>query len=168
MNKGILKVSDLSFRYELRLWDPERIRNLIHATGVFTDAEIRVAEELAQERLSRGDSCDYYFVMAEQDGSLIGYTCYGPIACTISSYDIYWIAVHPELQRGGLGRRLIEETGRFIRGSGGTRIYVETSQRPQYDGSRAFYKNAGYRLETVVPDFYAPGDGKVIFCMVLT
>ena len=168
MNKGILKVSDLSFRYELHPGDPKRIRNLIHATGVFTDAEIRVAEELAQERLSRGDSCDYYFVMAEQDGRLIGYTCYGPIACTISSYDIYWIAVHPELQGCGLGSRLMSETERLTREGGGTRIYVETSQRSQYDGTRAFYKRAGYRLEAVVPDFYAPWDGKAILCKVLS
>jgi hypothetical protein len=24
-----------------------------------------------------------------------------------------------------------------------------------------------YRLEAVVPDFYAPGDGKVIYCKVV-
>ena len=168
MNKGIVKLPYLSSRYELQPDDPERIRNLTQATGFFTDEEIQVAEELAQERLSRGGSSGYHFVMAERDGRLIGYTCYGPIACTLSSYDIYWIAVQPELQGGGLGRRLIEVTERLIRESGGTRIYVETSQRPQYDGTRAFYKNTGYRLETVVSDFYTPGDGKVIFCKVLT
>ena len=157
-----------SFRYELQPGDPERIRYLAQATGFFSDAEIQVAEELAQERLSRGGSSGYHFVMVDRDDRLIGYTCYGPIACTLSSYDIYWIAVQPELQREGLGRRLIEETERLIRESGGTRIYVETSQRPQYDPTRAFYKNAGYRLEAVIPDFYAPGDGKVIFCKVLT
>ena len=161
-------MSDLSFLYELRMWDPERIRYLIQATGFFTEAEIRVAEDLAKERLSKGGSSEYHFVMAEQDGRLIGYTCYGPIACTHSSYDIYWIAVHPRFQGRGLGRRLVEETERLIRERGGTRIYVETSQRPQYDGTRAFYKRAGYRSEAVIPDFYAPGDGKIIFCRVLT
>jgi GNAT superfamily N-acetyltransferase len=107
-------------------------------------------------------------VVVDQEDELIGYTCYGPIACTLSSYDIYWIAVHPKLQKGGLGRRLIEETERLIRESGGTRIYVETSQRPQYESTRAFYACAGYRLEALLPDFYAPGDGKAIFCKILT
>ena len=156
------------FRYELRLWDPEQIRYLTQATGFFTDAEIRVAEELARERLSRGGSSGYHFVMAEQDDKLVGYTCYGPIACTLSSYDIYWIIVQPRFRGKGLGRRLIEETEQLIRESGGTRVYVETSKRPQYDGTRAFYKSADYRTEAVLPDFYAPGDGKVIFCKVLT
>jgi ribosomal protein S18 acetylase RimI-like enzyme len=99
---------------------------------------------------------------------LIGYTCYGPIACTLHSCDIYWIAVHPEWQGDGLGRQLIEETERVIRENGGARIYVETSQRPQYDGTRAFYQRLGYRQEAVIPDFYAPGEGKVIFCKVVT
>jgi GNAT superfamily N-acetyltransferase len=127
-----------------------------------------VSEELAQERLSKGSSSGYHFVMVDRDDRLIGYTCYRPIACTLSSYDIYWIVVQPELQGGGLGRRLIEETERMTREGGGTRIYVETSQRPKYDGTRAFYKSMGYRVDAVVPDFYAPGDGKFIFSKVLT
>jgi len=146
--------------------DPERIRYLVQATGFFAPAEIQVAEELAQERLSRGDASGYHFVMADCGDRLIGYTCYGPIACTLSSFDMYWIAVHPQSQGKGMGRRLIEQTERLIRKSGGTRIYVETSQRPQYDGTRAFYERMDYRREAVVPDFYAPGDGKVIYCKV--
>ena len=157
-----------SFRYELRRVDPEQIRKLAHDTGFFTDAEIQVAEELARERLSKGGSSGYHFVMAEQDGRLIGYTCYGPIACTLFGFDIYWIAVQPDIQGRGVGHRLLEETERLIREAGGSRIYVETSQRLQYDSTRAFYKNEGYRLEAVITDFYAPGDGKVIFCKVLT
>lgn len=160
-------MSTQRFRYDLRPEDPDRIRCLIQATGFFTDAEIQVAEELAQERLSKGSSSGYHFVMVDREDRLIGYACYGPIACTLSSYDIYWIAVRPERQKEGWGRRLMAETERLIRKSGGTRIYVETSQRAQYNGTRAFYKNMDYRLEAVVPDFYAPGDGKVIFCKVL-
>ncbi len=157
-----------NYRYELLQEDPERIRRLTEATGFFSDAEVQVAMELAHERLSKGSSSGYHFVMMDGDDGLIGYTCYGPIACTLSSYDIYWIAVQPELQGGGLGRRLIAETERLIRKSGGTRLYVETSQRPQYAGTRAFYEKAGYRVAAVVPDFYAPGDGKVILCKVLS
>jgi GNAT superfamily N-acetyltransferase len=167
LNKEILKLPYLSFRYELRQDDPERIRYLTQATGFFTDEEIQVAEELVQERLSKGISSGYHFVMVDRDDRLIGYTCYGPIACTLFSYDIYWIAVQPELQRGGLGRGIIAETERLILESGGARIYMETSQRPQYNGTRGFYQSMGYRLESVVPDFYAPGDGKIIFCKVL-
>jgi hypothetical protein len=46
---------------------------------------------------------------------------------------------------------------------GGTRIYVETSSRAQYEPTRAFYERRAYRKEVVLEDFYAPGDGKVIY-----
>lgn len=163
-----MNLPNQSFRYELRQDDPERIRYLTQATGFFNDAEIQVAEELALERLSKGSASGYYFVMVDREGRLIGFTCYGPIAGTLHSCDIYWIAVHPEWQGDGLGRLLIEEAERLIRNNGGGRIYVETSQRPQYDGTRNFYKRLGYRTEAVIQDFYAPGEGKVIFCKVLT
>ena len=156
------------FRYELRPEDPDRIRHLIQATGFFTGAEVQVAEELARERLSKGSASGYHFVMVEPIDRLIGYLCYGPIACTLSSYDIYWIAVHPECQNEGWGRRLMRQAERLIRKSGGTRIYVETSQRAQYNGTRAFYQRMDYRMEALLPDFYATGDGKVIFCKVFS
>jgi hypothetical protein len=36
--------------------------------------------------------------------------------------------------------------------------------RDQYAGTRAFYESCGYRLESVLDDFYAPGDAKAIYC----
>ena len=32
----------------------------------------------------------------------------------------------------------------------------------RYTGTRAFYERAGYRLETVLPIFDRPGDGRAI------
>ena len=62
-----------------------------------------------------------------------------------------------------MGRRLLTDAERRIKAAGGTRIYVDTSQRVQYASTRAFYEHAGYQLETVLKDFYAPGDGKAIY-----
>lgn len=162
-----VRLHGVVFRYELQPQDPERIRRLTEITGFFTAAEVEVAVELVNERLAKGAPSGYHFVMAEHYGRLTGYACYGPIACTASSYDIYWIAVHPDYQGKGLGRRILKETERLIRESSGTRIYVETSQRVQYASTRAFYENCGYRLEGVLADFYAPGDGKVVYCKSL-
>ncbi len=155
-------------RQEPTASDPERVRRLVDLTGFFHPDEVAVAEELVQERLTRGDESGYHFLIAEQYGRLVGYTCYGPIPCTRNSYDLYWIAVHPEFHRKGLGRRLIAETEALIRKGGGDRIYVDTSQRDQYASTRAFYESCGYRLEAVLKDFYAPDDGKVIYCKVLS
>jgi ribosomal protein S18 acetylase RimI-like enzyme len=105
--------------------------------------------------------------MAEHYGRLAGYACFGPVPATASSYDLYWIAVHPDFQGRGLGGRLLQEAERRIKASGGGRIYVDTSQRVQYASTRAFYESCGYLLETVLKDFYAVGDGKAIYCKSL-
>lgn len=123
--------------------------------------------ELVRERLARGPASGYEYVIAEEDGRLAGYACFGPIPCTSASFDLYWIAVHPEFQGRGLGRRLIEESERLAAAAGGTRLYLDTSHREQYVGTRAFYEHCGFRLETVLEDFYAPGDGKAIYCKEL-
>ena len=59
------------------------------------------------------------------------------------------------------------EAERRIKAAGGSRIYVDTSQRVQYASTRAFYESCGYRLETILKDFYAVGDGKAIYCKSL-
>jgi ribosomal protein S18 acetylase RimI-like enzyme len=71
--------------------------------------------------------------------------------------------VHPDFQSRGLGRRLLRKTEDFIRKAGGGRMYADTSQRLQYAGTRAFYEKRGFKLEAVLKDFYASGDGKVIY-----
>lgn len=91
-----------------------------------------------------------------------GYTCWGPIACTQGSYDIFWIAVDPRLQGKGLGKLLMQATESRIQMSGGRRIYLETSGRPDYLPTRRFYDRCGYEIVATLSDFYATGDDKVI------
>lgn len=160
-------IQEIKLRHELIPSDAEAIRRLTESTGFFYPYEVDVAEELVLERLSKGDASGYNFVLAEQDGQVLGYTCYGPIACTASSFDFYWIAVNPEHQGKGLGQLLLNETERMIKKAKGQRIYVETSQRPLYDSTRAFYERCGYVAESILANFYGPGDGKVTYCKVI-
>jgi len=152
------------FRYEVTADDPAQVRLLASATGFFYPDEIETAVELVAERLARGPASGYDFVFCEDgNGRLLGYTCFGPVPCTRSSYDLYWIAVHPEIQKNGLGRALMTEAERIITQSGGTKIYVDTSGRPQYKATRHFYEQCGYVRVVELSDFYGPADGKVIF-----
>lgn len=154
----------LEFRQEVADGDTERVGELVASTGFFHRDEVAVAVELVAERLAKGDASGYYFLLAEQDGRVVGYSCYGPIPCTQASFDLYWIVVHPDFQGQGLGRRLLEESEQKIRKAGGLRVYVDTSQREQYASTRAFYERCGYVMESLLVDFYAPGDGKAVYC----
>jgi GNAT superfamily N-acetyltransferase len=165
--KDGLMTQEVAFRYDVLPRDVENVRCLVEKTGFFREDEVAVAAELATERLNRGTESGYYFVMAEEEGRLSGYVCYGPIACTVSSFDLYWIAVEPGLQGKGLGKALLHEAERLIQDLGGDRIYVETSSKPQYESTRFFYERCGYETASVLKDFYAPGDNKVTYLKVL-
>ncbi len=147
--------------------DTAGVREIVESSGYFTTQEIEVAQELVQERLEKGISSGYLFLFAETEGRVIGYACYGPVPCTLESYDLYWIAVAEDLRGAGVGRELLRKTEQAIERAGGRRIYVETSSREQYNPTRRFYRACGYGEAAVLEDFYAPGDHKVIYLKAL-
>jgi ribosomal protein S18 acetylase RimI-like enzyme len=157
-----------TLRREPLAGDVQRVKAIAHATGFFSPAEVAVAAELVEERLAQGSGSGYEFVFAEAAGEVLAYTCFGPIPMTTASWDLYWIAVRPEAQGRGLGRAVLAESEQRARQAGGTRIYVDTSSRPKYEPTRSFYRACGYREVALLEDFYAPADGKVIFCKVLS
>jgi GNAT superfamily N-acetyltransferase len=158
-----------TFRDTVLPSDPVSVRVLVDSTGFFYPDEIDIAVELVQERLDRGETSDYHFVFATgPGGEVLGYTCYGPIAGTAESYDLYWIAVRGTERGGGIGKGLLAESEERIRRVGGRRVYIETSSRDLYRPTHAFYERRGYRLEATLEDFYRPGDSKLIYVKVLS
>lgn len=147
--------------------DREPLEELIRATGFFNPEEVEVALELVDDRLAHGESSHYRFLVAEPDGAVAGYACWGPIPGTTASVDLYWIVVHPRFQGQRIGAALLEAAEAWMASEGRTRVYVETSTRPQYHPTRAFYAACGYQLAAELADFYAPGDGKAVFLKVL-
>jgi GNAT superfamily N-acetyltransferase len=163
MTEPVAQRPSVTLRREVDAADIESVRAITRATGFFSAEEISIAVELVEARLHQGAASGYSFLFAERAGQVIGYACYGPIPLTASSYDLYWIVVHPEAQGGGIGRLLLAEVEAAVAGLGGTRLYIETSSRPQYAPTRAFYRRAAYREAALLEDFYAPGDGKLVF-----
>jgi D-alanine-D-alanine ligase len=151
------------YREDVTSADRERIHDIVASAGFFSSREIDVAVELVDERLQKGAASGYCFLFAEHTARAVAYACFGPIACTLESYDLYWIAVHSAYRGIGLGRELLARSERLIARQGGRRIYVETSARAQYEPTRGFYRRCGYRVEAILKDFYAPGDDKVIY-----
>jgi len=67
----------------------------------------------------------------------------------------------------GLGTQLLDQTEEAIASYGGTRVYIETSARPLYLPTRAFYLARGYSQIAELEDFYAPGDAKAMYLKIL-
>lgn len=143
--------------------DISRVRALAATTGQFTADEIAIAAELVEARLENGLRSGYEFLLCELDGRLAGYTCFGKIDGTQGSFDLYWIAVDPEMQGNGIGGELLERTEAAMRSMGAVSVYADTSSSDKYRSARAFYVGNGFHEQARLEDFYAPGDAKVIY-----
>ncbi|MCJ7591818.1 MAG: GNAT family N-acetyltransferase [Woeseiaceae bacterium] len=160
----------MRWRVTVQESDAAAVYALVTETGFFSKSEQQIAIELVEETLSMGKESGYEFVFVDmpgKPGSLLGYTCYGPIPDTVSSFDLYWIAVSPRQQRTGLGSALLIETERLALQQKASRMFVDTSGREQYTPTRNFYERSGYQQEARLIDFYAPGDDKVIYAKTL-
>lgn len=149
-------------RRQVRETDLAAVREIVLSTGFFSAAEVDVAEELVAEHLAKGDASGYFFVFADgPDGACLGYACYGPTPCTVSTVDLYWIAVRNECRGQGVGRLLLAEVERVL--PAGSKIIAETSSRRQYEATRCFYLSCGFAQEARIRDYYAPGEDIMYF-----
>jgi len=144
--------------------DRQPVLELIRATGFFTPDEVKVAEELIDIYLQQPDQRDYFIVVVENEqGRVAGYMTYGPTPLTEGTWDLYWIAVSPADQGKGYGQQLVRWLEEEVRKRKGRLIIIETSSQPKYEPTRKFYEKLGYAEVARIPDFYRPGDDRVIF-----
>jgi ribosomal protein S18 acetylase RimI-like enzyme len=123
---------------------------------------VAVAEELIDSYLNDPSGSGYHILVAEVDSAVAGYVCYGPTPLTEGTWDIYWVAVAQDKQGKGIGSALMKATENEIIRDKGRLCIIETSSTPAYEKTRNFYVNRGYEIICRIPDFYMPGDDKVI------
>jgi D-alanine-D-alanine ligase len=140
---------------------PEVIR-LLQTLPEFEPPEVAVAEEVIDSYLDNPSGSGYHIQVAEVELRVAGYVGYGPAPLTEGTWDLYWIAVYTEKQGGGIGRALMNFAEDEIKRAGGRLIIVETSSKPGYGKTRHFYLKQGYEIVGCIPDFYAPGDDKLV------
>lgn len=144
--------------------DLEQIEEIVESTGFFHSYEVKIASEVAEEAIQKGEEeSGYHFIFIEENGKTIAFASYGEIPCTKNRYDLYWIVVHNNYRNKGLGSILLAEVEKEINESGGKSIYVETSSKEKYIPTRAFYTKNNYTVEAEMKDFYEDGDNKVVF-----
>jgi ribosomal protein S18 acetylase RimI-like enzyme len=142
--------------------DKPALMALLRGTPEFKPAEVVVAEEVIDSYLADPVGSGYHTVVAQDGPKIKGYICYGPTPLTEGTWDVYWIAVASEEQGRGVGGALMTYAEAKIREAEGRLIIVETSSQAGYEKARRFYSNHGYETIARLPDFYAPGDDKVI------
>ena len=144
--------------------DRASVYEILQQTDMFTPPEIIVAMELIDIYLFNKDQRDYsiYVAVGEQN-EIAGYICYGPTPATEGTYDIYWIAVAPNLQKKGIGKELLHFVEQDIIRLKGRMIVIETSSQQKYYPTQQFYLKNNYELDARIKDFYRVGDDRLIF-----
>ena len=155
-------VSEVKIRRSVQS-DRDAVMRLLDDTRFFRPDEVVVAAEILDDVLAKGPEGHYQSFVAEADGQVTGWVCYGPTPCTIGTFDIYWIAVSPHCRGRGIGARLMAYAEGRIAKRGGRLAVVETASRPDYEPTRLFYLKVGYTEAARLPEFYAPGDDKVVY-----
>jgi ribosomal protein S18 acetylase RimI-like enzyme len=148
----------------MRPEDKAPVLDIVRATGMFTPAEIDVAEELIDVYLGVPEQKDYRIVVVENDRHHVaGYMTWGPTPLAENAYDLYWMAVSPAEQGKGRGKTLVRWLEAEVRRLAGRMILIETSSQPRYHPTRQFYIDLDYKEVARIPDYYKPGDDRVIY-----
>ena len=142
--------------------DKTALMKILQNTPEFKPSELVVAEEVIDSYLYNSVGSGYYVLVAEDGSAVVGYICYGPTPLTDGTWDIYWQVVAGEKQRQGIGGTLIRAAEEKIRRAQGRLAIIETSSMAAYEKTRRFYLSHGYGIIGCIPDFYAPGDDKLI------
>jgi ribosomal protein S18 acetylase RimI-like enzyme len=152
---------------ELRAEDKQAVIELVRATKNFSDAETTIAEELIDIVTNNPEQSDYYAYVAEAqtegNARVAGFLLLGPTPATTGTYDMYWIASHPDFYGRGIAQALDEHAMSFVKERGGYWLIAETSSQPNYERTRAFYEKQKYQQLARIPDYYKPGDDLIIF-----
>lgn len=148
---------------KLRHDDIPLLDEILVATGAFTDDEVAIALELLETVVNDPLQQDYEVAVADIGERVAGYALFGPVPLTEGNFDLYWIAVDPNSQGSGVGRRLMKHVEEQVRQRGGRLLCLETSSQGGYLRTRKFYEQAGYVEESCIRDFYKPGDDRLTY-----
>lgn len=103
------------------------------------------------------------FWLTVEDGEPVGLAYYAPERMTHGTWNLYLIAVRPDLQSRGLGAALLRHVEQALASRGQRVLLVETSGLPAFARTRAFYLRSGYEQEARIRDFYRAGEDKIVF-----
>ncbi len=146
--------------------DTPALLALADASGLFQPLEVEallgsVLDDFHANRLGPGHQVQVW--SDSPAGTPAGWVYFAPTDKADGVWDLWWIGVAPARQGQGIGSELIRFVEGQVRAAGGRLLVVETSSLPALDPTRAFYARHGYARCGMVPDFYADGDGKVIY-----
>jgi GNAT superfamily N-acetyltransferase len=140
--------------------DRKNIEEILRSTDFFYEFEIQTALEIADETISDGmEESGYFWMKVTDEDGVVAFANYGK--------NEFSIVVHQNSRNKKLGSVLLKAIEDDVRKAGGKILWIETSGRPLYASTEAFYIHNGYKLHASLKNFYGPDDPKQIYAKVL-
>lgn len=145
--------------------DASAIERIAEGTNAFTSDEIQIVREMLAAYFHPEPRDDHTFVIYRNGdpNAVAGFACFGPTPLTDRVWDLYWICVDHAQQGIGIGSQLLLKIEEDLSARGARAVYLETSDSKAYRAARDFYERHGYERTAHIDNFYAPGEGKVIY-----
>jgi ribosomal protein S18 acetylase RimI-like enzyme len=143
--------------------DTDALVALTAGTGFFKQLELEALREVLDDFHAANADLGHRCFVWDEGGVPYGYVYHAPAPMTDRTWYLYWIAVAADRQGDGLGGELLAFVERDVAEQGGRLLLIETSSTPHYESTRRFYRKYRYDQPATIPDFYADGDGMVVF-----
>ena len=147
--------------------DKKALMAIAEAIGMFSSQELLELGGMLTEYFY-GNLGNDHFWSTYDDGEPVGVAYYAPEQYAYGTWNLYFIAVHPDRQGEGIGGQLLRYVEQMLVSRGERLLLVETSGLPNFERTRAFYRKNGYDEEARIREFYKAGDDKIIFRKALT
>ncbi|NRA68381.1 MAG: GNAT family N-acetyltransferase [Pseudobacteriovorax sp.] len=139
--------------------------DLAYSTGVWQDgeADALLGAVLDQYYARELEPEHRVVVLPDANDKIVGWSYYAPSFHAPGVWDVWWIGVHATEHGRGYGRQLLLAIEADIKAKQGRVVVIETSSTEPLAKARRFYPKLGYKMRGDIPEFYGPGDAKVIF-----
>lgn len=114
------------------------------------------------------DTAAHFLLIDPDEGRPIGVTGY--YVDDLEAKGIYWLGwtyVNPFFRGKGHGSQLLHFVIRTVKRFGARKLYLSTSDLPEYDDAVRFYERFGFRLEGRLEDYFQQGEAKLIYGLEL-
>ena len=143
--------------------DRSAILDCARSVGVFTEEEVLTVDELFDGYLRDAQKSGYNFLSYRDGDTILGFACWGPTALSKGATDLYWICTSQAAQGQGVASALFRAVEDAARSLGRWLIVIWTSNRPDYEPARNFYKRMGCELAAQIEEFYEQGEDLCVF-----
>ena len=147
--------------------DRQAIMAIAEAVDLFSPQELEELGGMLGEYFDNNLGSDRFWITYD-DGTPLGVAYYAPEPYAYGTWNLYFIAVHPNHQGKGFGSKLLRYVEQMLTERGERLLLVETSGLPNFERTRAFYRKHGYNEEARIREFYRAGEDKIIFRKALT